>query len=250
MRSGLSWSCVIALVTGALVSSAATPEFEVASVRPSRPAAGGNVGAPIRIFTKVEFTADRVNITNLTLREVLAEAYQVPPSRFSEADPSYATILNQRYNIQAKSEGPASKQELILMLRALLAERFHLSLSREQIRKDVYRLVVRKGGVKLERSSAENEDAHWERRPDQKVYLRDASAGKFAEMLQVYFMKPVLPPNDLDGLYHFPLPGATATPEGQAIIIGSLRPYGLDIVKDNTEVEYLAVERVTSASEN
>ena len=64
-----------------------------------------------------------------------------------------------RFDVEAKAENSsATQQELLEMLRALLAERFKLQVSRESRQESGYALVVAKNGPKIKRALAGEEN--------------------------------------------------------------------------------------------
>ena len=92
------------------------PEFEVASVKPH----SSSQGSP-----NVSIARDpgRLTYTNMTVRGLIREAYGLkvyPLSRGPDA------LLTDRYDVIAKVSPDASKEQRMLMLQALLAERFKL----------------------------------------------------------------------------------------------------------------------------
>lgn len=238
---------LVAGYVAAVAAVAATPEFEVASIKPIVFGEGGIAPGPFR--ATLQYTPDGL-VAKTTLRALIAEAYQMPQSRIAESGENFKKILDRLYDVTAKSEQPASKENRRLMLRALLAERFQLALHAEQKPEDIYRLVVRKSGAKIERSDATEENAHWQRRPEG-VWYHDSSATKFAEMLALYMQKKVLPPSELQGLYNFPFSEKSAmNDEGRDAIIDGLQQAGLDLVKDKAVLDYLIVDRAAPVSEN
>src|SRR4029077_1098134 len=96
----------------------ATTAFEVAKVRPDK--AGGDRHSLV-------FSPGGITFTNVTLRDCIIAAYVV--KNFQISAPSQLT--NERYDIVAKSTGPASEDQLREMLQGLLADRFQLKLHRE-----------------------------------------------------------------------------------------------------------------------
>uniref|UniRef100_Q020C7 Peptidase M56, BlaR1 n=1 Tax=Solibacter usitatus (strain Ellin6076) TaxID=234267 RepID=Q020C7_SOLUE len=114
--------------------------FEVASVKPSRQTLG-------RDFNKaVVFGASSVTGRNVTLKNLIVAAYNVQPHQVF-GGPKW--LDDSEYDLDAKADGPVAKEQLRLMLRALLAERFRLALHRETKELHVYELVVDKGGPKI-----------------------------------------------------------------------------------------------------
>ena len=64
----------------------------------------------------------------------------------------------ERYDVSAKAERPVMREEMLVMLRRLLAERFRLAARRETRQVPIYALMVAKGGPKLQPSSAPEKD--------------------------------------------------------------------------------------------
>jgi uncharacterized protein (TIGR03435 family) len=73
--------------------------------------------------------------------------YVVPAPTVTKDELGYLRV---GFNIMAKSNRTVSKVELRLMLQSLLADRFKLTLHRESVTRPVYKLVVAKGGPKLQ----------------------------------------------------------------------------------------------------
>jgi uncharacterized protein (TIGR03435 family) len=108
---------IVAAVQSRTAESSA-PAFEVASVRsnPSRTDSRG-----IRVLP------GRLAITGLTVREIVAYAYGIPnPLRFSRISAGPKWLNEDRFDIVAKANGDVSTDQLRVMLRALLADRFRM----------------------------------------------------------------------------------------------------------------------------
>jgi uncharacterized protein (TIGR03435 family) len=116
---------------------ATAPAFEVASVKvshapPDSSASKSAVGS--------------VWMRNMTLRASIGIAYDVKELQVL-GGPKW--LDSERYDIDAKSAGPAHGPELMAMLQTLLAERFQLALHRETKIFQGYALVVSKAGLKI-----------------------------------------------------------------------------------------------------
>jgi uncharacterized protein (TIGR03435 family) len=118
--------------------------FEVASVKPSAPQGNGRMmmgggGGP--------GTRDpgRYNMTNMPLKMLLAQAYDVKD--FQVSGPSW--LDTERFDITAKVPPGATKEQFRVMLQNLLIERFRIALHREQKELPIYTLSVAKNGPKL-----------------------------------------------------------------------------------------------------
>ena len=125
------------------------PSFEVASVKENR---SGDIRSPIRTEPGGRFTA-----TNVLLKFLIAEAFMGPqPVHLSSrlvGGPDW--INSTRFDIIAKAstefrsspDGPPN--ELLLMLRSLLEDRFKVRTHRETRELPVYELVVARADGKL-----------------------------------------------------------------------------------------------------
>ncbi|HTA43702.1 MAG TPA: TIGR03435 family protein [Bryobacteraceae bacterium] len=114
--------------------------FEVASVKSSGSVAGRD--------GTIDTEPARLVATNATLKRLVFEAWQVPFSQIS--GPPW--LDSNEYDIDAKVEVPASTEQLRLMLRALLIDRFKLVVRSVMKERSVYALVTGEGGPKLDRS--------------------------------------------------------------------------------------------------
>jgi len=123
-------------------------EFEVASVKPVSPDSTvetASFGGP--------GTSDPELVTygRTWLRNLVSDAYGVRYDQVSVPDGMKA----EAYSIVAKIPPNTTKDQFNLMLRNLLAERFHLTLHHETKVRPVYILSVAPGGPKLRPASAE-----------------------------------------------------------------------------------------------
>jgi uncharacterized protein (TIGR03435 family) len=129
------------------------PAFEVASVKPAAPIDMMKMAAAVRggEMPKIGPHVDgaRAEYTYMALRELIATAYKVKPYQITGPD----WLASQRFDIVAKLPAGASKDDVPLMLQALLAERFKLVAHLETKEHPVLALVVGKGGPKLKESA-------------------------------------------------------------------------------------------------
>jgi uncharacterized protein (TIGR03435 family) len=88
---------------------------------------------------------------NVTLKSLIVEAYGLQPHQVFGGP---AWLDSSEYDVEAKAGAPASKEQLDLMLRGMLAERFRLAFHREMKELQVYELVTDKNGPRL-RAAAE-----------------------------------------------------------------------------------------------
>jgi bla regulator protein BlaR1 len=202
-----------------------------------------------------------------TLAFIIADAYNTPLGRIqgpgSLTKEALWAPLRVGYDIVAKADHPVPKDQLRLMLQSLLADRFKLTLHWEARTGSVYRLVVAKGGPKLEESDAAGVfffDARdgWVFRNAGMVQLSSALAG--------HVDRVVVDQTGLKGLYNFVL--KMPTYEGQDLaavkrldglspetpsasdFADALRQLGLQLIPDRAPVDYLVIDSVEKPSEN
>ncbi len=150
-RKVLLFAAVVTAATGPILIGAAyapaaqvqsqpitAPAFEVASIKLNR---SGDQRARFQMPP-----GGRINATNITLKQLIIFAYQIKDTQLAGA-PGW--IDSDRYDISAKAEGPASPDQLQLMMQTLLADRFKLSLRHEMKEMPMYALVVANDGPKL-----------------------------------------------------------------------------------------------------
>jgi uncharacterized protein (TIGR03435 family) len=142
---------VLALIFPAMAarSQVAKPAFEVAVVRPAEPPSptrririGLNGGPGSNDPSRI--TAESVSMTELLMRAYDVKRYQLSGPAWMETE---------RYSVSAKVPEGATKEQLPLMLQSLLAERFKLTIHRDQKEMPVFELQVAKGGPKLKESA-------------------------------------------------------------------------------------------------
>jgi uncharacterized protein (TIGR03435 family) len=151
--SALLTSCLldapVLRAQGAQASEASLPSFEVASIKPNH---SGDTGTHINIADPSRFVA-----INVTAKFLVTYAYNMRDYQVSGGP---AWIASDRFDIVAKVEDslareipkllPAQRQDQMrLLVRSLVADRFKLSVSHETKQLPVYALVVAKGGSKL-----------------------------------------------------------------------------------------------------
>jgi uncharacterized protein (TIGR03435 family) len=124
--------------------TSANPVFEVASVKQNRSGEG---------FIRVGMApGGRFTATNVPLRQLIQLAYQIQPFQIV-GGPNW--IASDRFDIVAKAAGdvppptPGVAGPIQLMMRALMAERFKLTLHNEQREMPIYALVLAKADGKL-----------------------------------------------------------------------------------------------------
>ena len=120
---------------------AAPIAFAVASVKPSSRILGKD-----RPPSRLAFQPDGVRGRNVTLKDLILEAYELRRHQVT-GGPDW--LDTSEYDVEARSDGPATREEFGRMLQTLITERFHLFFHRDTRQMSVYALIVDKGGSKI-----------------------------------------------------------------------------------------------------
>jgi bla regulator protein BlaR1 len=195
MRATVSFLILVFLTAG----GGHAQTFDVASVKPSQAGSAGGEGSTRE---SISYDPGSLTMRNVTLKSCIQWAYSV--AGYQVSGPAW--IGSRRYDIQAKAGSPATREQLRLMLRALLISRFHLALHRETRDLPVYDLETGKGGAKLRPAQSEGES---EMQPgDGQLVYRRYSMAEFAEKLPgIPFRvdRAVVDKTGLPGTYDFQL---------------------------------------------
>jgi uncharacterized protein (TIGR03435 family) len=128
--------------------------FEVASIKPSPPLDQAKLLAG-QLHLGMSVTGTRVEFGYTPLMQLICTAYKVKP--FQVNGPSW--MNSTMFDISAKLPDGATKDQVPEMLQALLADRFKMTLRRENKEHSEYALTVAKGGAKLKSADPERAPA-------------------------------------------------------------------------------------------
>jgi len=279
MRIALRAGVLFLSAVGIFGQSATTPlTFEVASIKPS--------GTDDHRFMIQIQPGGGLRTSGTTLKMLLTQAYDVRDFQVS-GGPGW--INTERYDITAKSEHSAEAQtlpddprkmtdeqrktvgdQMRERLRALLADRFQLTIHRETRDQSVYALVVAKGGPKLKES--ETKEGTGPRGMMRMGRAQLSGQGVQLEMLtrtlSSQLGRPVIDRTGLKGNFDFKLewtpdPGQPAAmpangpdappppdPNGPSIFTAVQEQLGLRLESQKGPVEMLVIDKVEKPSEN
>ena len=134
---------VALLAQAPAAAPAAPPTFEVASVKSSNPNPTGPLGGMPMVLPAL----GRLTAQNVTLRMLVMTAYDRQPFQIV-GGPSWQN--SNKFDITAKAEdGSATLDQMRMMLRGLLAERFKLKAHVETRDVPIYALVVARDNGRL-----------------------------------------------------------------------------------------------------
>jgi uncharacterized protein (TIGR03435 family) len=124
-------------VTLMLCFPAFAQTFEVASIKPSDPNVSGSVTRPM---------PDGIQLKGFTLKDMIATAWRVEAFRIA-GGPKW--LDEARFDLIAKADRPVKPAEALILLRALLQDRFQLVVRQETREMPVYELVLARKDGKL-----------------------------------------------------------------------------------------------------
>jgi uncharacterized protein (TIGR03435 family) len=227
--------------------------FGVASIKPSDPSRP----LPFRIGPKSLTTYG-------SLKVLIMQAYEI---RDYQVAGGLAWAQSERYDVQAKADTASSPHQIRVMLQALLADRFRLTLHRETRTVAGYVLSVDKGGAKLPPAKSEMP-------PDSPgvtqmgggvIWARGATLDNLAEALWIELGLPVVDETKIEGNYNFTLrfeegnnelaekpDGASETAELQTTdsIFMALHKVGLRLDSRTVPVQVFVIDSAERPSEN
>jgi uncharacterized protein (TIGR03435 family) len=187
------------LLVAITLAAQTEPVFEVASVKPNRI---GNAGGETAPREKITASPGSLTMQHVSLQTCIKWAYGLRDFQLSGP----AWLLSEKYDIVAKAASPAPEQELRLMLRALLAERFKLRTRMEAKERPVYALVVAKNGPRFHTAAKEGDTSFGPAGGD--LVFRNFSMADLADRLSSRPFKldlPVLDRTGIGGRFDFAL---------------------------------------------
>jgi uncharacterized protein (TIGR03435 family) len=145
----------VLLESGGLAqTSAAAPattpklEFDVVSVKLSRPDGGQDMSFPLTAGDSYAPNGGNFIATGMPLTVYIMFAYKMSASQAQAMEQLPDWVRTEKYDIVAKTDNhEAAKDEMRMMMRSLLAERFKLAVHSETQQVPVYALVLAKPGA-------------------------------------------------------------------------------------------------------
>jgi uncharacterized protein (TIGR03435 family) len=219
----------------ALAQTAEPPAFEVAAVKPNHSG---------RTDQHSDSDNGRITCVNMTLKRYISKAYAVREDQISGPD----WLGTERFDLVAKAPGKVHEDALNQMLRTLLAERFKLTLHRENKEGRVYALTVAKGGFKLKPVASTGDSTTSTSRGSMTV--QQATMERVANGLSRHVGFPVVDLTGLDGVFDFKLTWDPAADEstddardsGPSIYTALQQQLGLKLESRKMPVEILVID--------
>jgi uncharacterized protein (TIGR03435 family) len=182
-------------------SAAGRPEFEVASVKPSKPAIDG------RLMIRLGGDPGRIDYTNMSLRMLITRAYGVKD--YQVTGPAW--MDTERFDVTATHPPNTPREQVQAMLQTLLEDRFKMTVHKEKKVLPAYALTVAKGGHKIQAQPQETGD---DGRPQNRGMMRigrghiesnQIPMSQVVDMLSNILARPVVDTTGIKGVFDFKL---------------------------------------------
>jgi uncharacterized protein (TIGR03435 family) len=237
---------VILAMILAMVASAQTPQpqFDVVSVKPGDPADNGS---------SARSTPVGMEMRNATLSTIVRSAYHLNEYQL-DGGPKW--MNSAKFNIVAKYPANTPRDQISLMMQAMLAERFKLEFHRETKTVSEYALVPGKSGPKLQVTTEDDPKRGNTSQGPRMIKGTGLEISRLAEMLISAVGAPVIDRTDLQGKYNIslefaPLTGAPKDDETLPVIFAALQEQlGLKLEPTKGPVEVLVVDRAEMPTAN
>lgn len=184
------------------------PVFEVASIKPSHNTAGPN-------RNDIAPGGQRFTATNSSLKLLIMIAYDVSDRQVSDG-PGW--LNSEFYDVEAKAERPATRQQIHLMLQSLLADRFKLRIRKQTREVPMYVLTAENYQSHL-RENTSGGESRVKRGGGGQLLFENAPMSQVTWFLSSRLRSEVVDKTGLTGKYDFeitPVPTGPENPEPTA----------------------------------
>jgi uncharacterized protein (TIGR03435 family) len=237
----------------------ADPSFDVATVKPSKP------DTPGKMF---RMQANKFSTVNTTLADLIKDAYGVQDKQIVGA-PEW--VFTEKYDLAGQPDVPGqpNQEQLRIMIKKLLADRFQLKFHKDQKEMPAYVLTVAKGGPKMKKSEADpNAGGGRLFRGLGVLTFTNSSMVDFCDLMQAAVLdRPVVDHTNLPGKWDFLLkwtpdesqfggmgikvPPPTDSPDAPPPLFTALQEQiGLKLDAEKAQVPVLIVDHVEKPSDN
>jgi uncharacterized protein (TIGR03435 family) len=207
-----AWTMPEPLPPPKIMAADAKPEFEVSTIKPSKPDAR---------FSLLVNRSGMMNTTNTSLADLIKFAYDLHEKQIL-GGPKW--METDKFDVTGKpdTEGVPSPTQLKMMVQKMLADRFQLSFHREKQELSVYAITIAKGGHTLKPTEATGNLPGYARNP-RGMIVRNSTITQWAAILGANTLatldKPVIDQTGLgDKRWDFTL---NYTPDGAQVAGGA-----------------------------
>ena len=212
----------------------APPVFEVAAIHVNRegPAAGSGFHP----------SPGRFRVTNTTFEQMIQAAYHVRTGTLFGVT---GWMGSERFDIDAKTPGKSTFDEDLVMLRALLVDRFQLRFHRETRELRILAVVGSRNGPSFQASKDQSASEHVTIRPGE-ISGTDIPIGHFVSILEAQMGAPLVNDTGLSGKFDLALKYNADLPVYEAI----QEQLGLKLDARKGPVDVLVIDSAARPGEN
>jgi uncharacterized protein (TIGR03435 family) len=229
----------IFLVVSALAQQQ-TPRvnFEVAVIKPARAGAQGN-------SFEIAPGGERFTATNAPLRVLIMMAYGVADWQLS-GGPGW--MSSEYFDIEAKPESPASREQIFQMLQSLLSDRFQLKVHKETREVPVYILAAPGKAYGL-RENRSGDSPRLEKGEKGQAVFHSFTMTQLARYLSLRLSRDVSDKTMLAGSYDFELSFTSDTPS-PSDVTDAVDQLGVRLQLQKASSDIVIIDAVAQPSEN
>ena len=244
--------CLLALTLTFTASAlrAQQPTFAVATIHPSAE------DVKFEHDGATEIHGDILTMRDVTVDSCIKWAYGVQNSQI--AGPGW--MDSDRFDITAKSNGPATEDQMKRLLQGLLTERFGLTFHHEQREMKALVLSVASSGAKLKPAAAPDAPPYHQNSANGTI-ARSMSIREWANFIAGPLQMPVVDQTGLTGKYDFAIDFtpylesgnnmSASRPDSTALIkIVMHDQLGLDINGRKSTIDVMVIDQVQKPSAN
>jgi uncharacterized protein (TIGR03435 family) len=220
--------------------------FEVASIKPSDP------GLKTFRVSAHQPVGNLFTTTNATVQKLIMMAYNIADWQLTGAP---AWLNSEGYDINAKPEHPANRDEVFAMVRELLAERFKLAMHTETKELRSFALILDTGTRKIKVNESGGPPRVSENRG--RAVFRNVPMTRLTNFLSVEAGCAVVDKTGLMENYDFTLEFVPARgavnpngPSGPTIFQAVKEQLGMKLEQGKSNVDLFVIDHVERPSEN
>jgi uncharacterized protein (TIGR03435 family) len=236
---------ILAVIFAIAVNAQTPPAFEAASIHQS---------STDESHTRLGFSGGRFSAENCTLSFIIEQAYGLRDFQLVGGPQWVLDGNGSRFDIQAKAAASTSDDQLKLMARALLADRFRLKVHREMRPVPVYALVIAKSGPKLQ-TPKPGELRSIESGPPGFMSGANVPMSLFIDEFSGKVDRPVIDKTEFSNRFDFTLrwtpdKSGNADPNLGSIFTAIQEQLGLQLRAQKLPIEVLVIDHVEKPSAN
>jgi len=226
-------------VCGLVAQADAPPAFEAASVKPNHSGSGSSSS---------HSRPANIQMTNVTLRGIITSSYRIKDYQLTGPE----WLRSERFDIVAKAPFGTNEDQMALMMRTLLAERFKLETHHETKDFPAYGLVVARSGFHTQPADATGGTGMDSSNDDKggELKAQRIPMARLAEWISSRMDRPVLDMTGIAGAYDFNLKFSleransdSDTPKYPVLPLARQEQLGLRLEKRTAPIEILVVDR-------